>query len=434
MPDVALQNLGCAKNQIDGERILHLFRQSGYGITGDFSTADIIIVNTCAFIREAQEEAIDAICGLSAFKQQGRCRMLIVSGCFSQRYRDEIKRKFPEVDLWTGVHDWDTLLERALHLVPASGIERELKPPYHVQHLKIAEGCSHGCAYCIIPAIRGPFKSRTPADIMHEAHWLEKNGVRELILVAQDSSFYGRDSGGSLARLVESLLAETAFPWIRLMYLHPAHVDDDLLRLFSAEPRLCPYFDIPLQHIADQILAAMGRRPLSSGIRNLFDRIRAIVPDAGLRTSFILGFPGENGSHFRQLVKFIEEVRFDKLGVFPFSPEKGTRAFSMRPRPRDATVMKRCEEIMTLQREISALKLASKINSSVEVIVDGLSDDPGFSSAGRTRLDAPEVDGKVYIKEKIAAGTITNVIVTDSSDHDLFGERGEKANTNDTFH
>lgn len=421
MPEVALQNLGCAKNQIDGERILYLFRQAGYSVTDDFTAAGIIVVNTCAFIREAQEEAIEAILNLATYKKQGRCRKLIVSGCFSERYRNEVKKKFPEVDLWTGVHDWDKLLQSALRIAPVSGFKRELKPPLHVQHLKIAEGCSHGCAYCAIPHIRGPFKSRETPDIVAEAHWLEERDVRELILVAQDSSFYGRDSGTSLCRLLESLLAETVFPWMRLMYLHPAYVGNNLLRLFAAEKRLCPYFDIPLQHIADPILKAMNRRPLSGAIRELLFRIRETVPDAGLRTTFILGFPGETNRDFTQLVRFVEEIRFDKLGVFPYSPEQGTRAFSLKPRPRDSTAARRCEEIMTVQREISAAKLASRIGSSVEVIIDGPSDAPGFSSVGRTRIDAPEVDGKVFIKENIAPGAITKVAVTGASDHDLFG-------------
>jgi ribosomal protein S12 methylthiotransferase len=310
-----------------------------------------------------------------------------------------------------------------------SGFKRELKPPLHVQYLKIAEGCSHGCAYCAIPHIRGPFRSRPPADILAEAQWLEERGVRELILVAQDSSFYGRDSGTSLCRLLESLLAATAFPWLRLMYLHPAYVGDDLLRLFATEKRLCPYFDIPLQHIADPILIAMNRRPLSDAIRLLLDQIRETVPDAGLRTTFILGFPGETNRDFRQLVRFVEEIRFDKLGVFPYSPEQGTRAFSLKPRPCDSTAARRCEEIMTVQREISAAKLASRIGSSVEVIVDGPSDDPAFLSVGRTRIDAPEVDGKVFIRENMASGTITMVTVTGASDHDLSGTNTSESNT-----
>jgi ribosomal protein S12 methylthiotransferase len=429
MPDVALQNLGCAKNQIDGERILSLFRQAGYTVTDDSALADIIVVNTCAFIRDAQEEAIEAILNLAACKKQGRCRMLIVSGCFSERYRDEVKMKFPEVDLWTGVHDWETVLSRELRVSAVSGFKRELKPPLHVQYLKIAEGCSHGCAYCAIPHIRGPFKSRPLADILAEAQWLEERGVRELILVAQDSSFYGRDSGTSLCRLLESLLAATAFPWLRLMYLHPAYVGDDLLRLFATEKRLCPYFDIPLQHIADPILIAMNRRPLSDAIRLLLDQIRETVPDAGLRTTFILGFPGETNRDFRQLVRFVEEIRFDKLGVFPYSPEQGTRAFSLKPRPCDSTAARRCEEIMTVQREISAAKLASRIGSPVEIIVDGPSDHPGFLSVSRTRIDAPEVDGKVFIKENIAPGTITKVTITGASDYDLFGTNTSESKT-----
>lgn len=422
MPAVALQNLGCSKNQIDGECILSLFHKAGYTISKDFSAAEVIVINTCAFIREAQEEAIESILELAACKKRGRCRTLIVSGCFSERYRDEVKKKFPEVDLWTGVHDWEALLLKEFQLSAPSRCERVLNPPIHVQYLKIAEGCSHGCTYCAIPHIRGPFKSRTLSEIIAEAQWLASRGARELILVAQDSSFYGRDSGMSLVRLIASLLAETAFPWIRVMYLHPAHISEELLRLFAAEKRLCPYFDIPLQHIADTILMAMNRRPLSGGIRDLISRIRETVPAAGLRTTFILGFPGETNRDFRQLVQFIEQIRFDKLGVFPYSPERGTRAFSLKPRPHTVTARRRCEEIMMVQREISASKLSAKIGSSIEVIIDGRPEIARCSSVGRTRIDAPEVDGKVYVKEYLAPGTILNVEITDASDHDLFGK------------
>jgi ribosomal protein S12 methylthiotransferase len=423
MPKVALHNLGCNKNQVDGERILHLFKNAGYAITDDFQAAEVIVVNTCAFIREAQEEAIEAILHLASFKRTGRCKKVIVSGCFSERFRSEVSNSFPEVDAWVGVHDWETVLGEEFHPVRPIGFARELSPPLHTQHLKIAEGCSHRCTYCAIPNIRGPYKSRRIADIVAEARWLEERDVRELILVAQDSSWYGRESGGSLADLIETLLAASSFPWIRLMYLHPANITDGLLRLFATEKRLCPYFDIPLQHIADPILKAMNRRPLSGAIKELLCHIRETVPGAGLRTTFILGFPGETESHFRQLVRFMEEIQFDKLGVFPFSPEQGTPAFNMKKRPRNSTAQQRCEEIMTLQREISRDKLAATIGALKTVIADGPSDDPAFLSTGRSRIDAPEVDGKVYIKERIPAGSIIEIEITDASDYDLFGEK-----------
>ncbi|MCU0608184.1 MAG: 30S ribosomal protein S12 methylthiotransferase RimO [Chitinispirillaceae bacterium] len=425
MPSVAITNLGCAKNQIDGERIMTLFTSAGYALIDDCMAADIVVVNTCAFIREAKEEAIDAIIQATLCKKKGRCRTLVVSGCFSQRYRDEVRNEFPEVDLWTGVADWESVL-RSLIIVPAqehSSFKRELPAPLHTQYIKIAEGCTHGCSYCAIPLIRGKFRSRPVNDIITEARWLEAQGVRELILVAQDSSFYGNDLNTTLARLIETLLAKTKIPWLRIMYLHPGHVDNALLQLVASEKRICPYFDMPLQHIADPILKAMNR-PSASRTRMLIENIRKTVPDASLRSAFILGFPGETEAHFNELVRFVEETRFDKLGVFSFSPEEGTRAHEMRPRPRLSTAARRGEMLMEIQSDISRSLLARKIGASLDVMVDGAADHrPG--RVGRTRFDAPDIDGRVFIrKSNAASGAIVNVTITGSDDYDLFADPG----------
>jgi ribosomal protein S12 methylthiotransferase len=423
MPSFALQNLGCSKNQIDGERIAHLFRTAGYKVVPDFDKADVIVVNTCAFIREAQEEAIEAILESASFKKGGRCRRLIVSGCFSERYRERVARDFPEVDLWTGVHDWEQLLKKELSADSFSPFKRELSGPAATQYLKIAEGCSHACSYCVIPRLRGKYRSRPMRDIIKEAKWLEAKGARELILVAQDTSFYGRDIGTDLSALLEKLLAATSFPWVRLMYLHPAHVSDRLLRIFASEKRLCPYFDMPLQHIADPVLKAMNRTPLSKGIRQTIDRIRAVVPEAALRSTFILGFPGETHTHFKDLVRFAEVTKFDRLGVFPWSPEEGTSACNLPCRPRPSTAAKRCETLMLLQREISRELLEKKTGAVMKVIIDGPSEDYAGAFLGRTRFDAPEVDGKVYIKSRrCVPGSIVKVKITRAGDYDLFGE------------
>jgi ribosomal protein S12 methylthiotransferase len=423
MSTLALYNLGCSKNMIDGERIAHLFTGAGYTIVPEFIEAEVIVVNTCAFIREAQEEAIEAILESSSFKKGGRCRYLIVSGCFSERYRNKVRSMFPEVDLWVGVHDWAGLLKAQLKPARVSPFKRELSGPAATQYLKIAEGCSHACSYCAIPMIRGNFRSRPIPDIMQEAQWLETQGVRELIIVAQDTSFYGKDIGSSLTGLLEKLLGSTTFPWIRLMYLHPAHVEPALLRLFAFEKRLCPYFDMPLQHIADPLLKSMNRTPLSKGIRSLVETIRSTVPGIALRSTFVLGFPGESEAHFKELVRFVEETKFDRLGVFPWSPEEGTAAYSLPRRPRTATVTRRCETLMLVQREISRAALAARAGSVTEVMVEGASEDPSFAFQGRTRFDAPEVDGKVFIKStKCVPGTIAEVKITSSGDYDLFGE------------
>jgi ribosomal protein S12 methylthiotransferase len=422
-PAVALQNLGCSKNQIDGERIAHLFRTAGYRLVQDFNNADVIVVNTCAFIREAQEEAIESILESASFKKNGRCRKLIVSGCFSERYRDRVARKFPEVDLWAGVHDWEELLRDELGAVATPSFEREITLPAATQYIKIAEGCSHACSYCVIPRLRGRYRSRTLHEVIAEAQWLEEKGARELILVAQDTTSYGRDIGTSLPALLENLLKSTSLPWFRLMYLHPARIDDALLALIAAERRLCPYFDMPLQHIADPVLTAMRRSPLSKELRALIEKIRAMVPGAALRTTFLLGFPGETRKDHTMLEHFIEEIKFERLGVFPWSPEEGTPACRLPHRPRTATVAKRCEAIMLIQREMSRELLKKRVGSIMEVMIDGTSEDPDFAFQGRTRFDAPEVDGKVFIKDRSRSpGSIVNLRITRASDYDLFGE------------
>jgi ribosomal protein S12 methylthiotransferase RimO len=423
MSFVALCNLGCSKNQIDGSTILEYLCRCGYTQTDDFSKAHVILVNTCAFIKEAKQEAIDKILEMASFKKSGACTKLIVCGCFSQRFRDSVEKQFPEVDLWAGIDDWPRLFKQDLNASTKPSFMRKLEKPMAVQYVKISEGCSHACAFCAIPLIRGKFRSRMVSSIVEEAQWLYEQGARECVLISQDTSYYGRDMKSSLTRLLEQLLENTAFPWIRMMYLHPALVDDDVLRLVAEEPRLCPYFDVPLQHGTDPVLKAMNRRPLSKGIRGLVERIRTIVPDAAIRTTFIVGFPGETEDLFEGLLAFVEEMRFDKVGVFPFSPEEGTPAYTMRPRPRDSTAAWRCETLMTLQREISEKINASRIGRSVECIIDNESDLSGFAWEGRTRWDAPEVDGKIFIKNhKITPGPIVRVRISGADDYDLYGE------------
>jgi len=450
---VAIQNLGCSKNVIDGERILALFADNGFHVIENPSAADIIIVNTCAFIKEATQEAIDTILEMAELKKSGRCETLIVSGCFSQRYREKAEKDLPEVDVWAGVDDWADVLSKLIsvdddnrrinnHIADINVVDddrnysidkpirinnkdtsfrRIISEPISTQHIKIAEGCSHNCSFCVIPSIRGKFKSRSIDDIVHEADWLYEQGARELILVAQDTSFYGRDINTNLTILLETLLKNTAFPWIRMMYLHPKFVGDDLLNLIAAEPRVCPYFDIPLQHISDKILTAMNRTPLSEGIYNLIDRIRKTVPNATLRSSFIIGFPGETEKEFKELKDFINFAKFDKLGLFPYSPEEGTTAETLTPRPRTQTVQKRCAELMSIQQEISRNLLEAKIGTNIDVIIDRISDDQDFNYEGRTKGDAPEVDGRVFVSSgSFEIGQITRFKVIGTNDYDLF--------------
>jgi ribosomal protein S12 methylthiotransferase len=424
VPTVALQNLGCSKNQIDGERMLAHLAGEGFIITQDFRDADIIIVNTCAFIREATQEAIHEILEMALYKSNGNCTTLAVAGCFSQRFRAEAKADFPEVDVWLGVHDWPTVLKKRFHTSDSPSFARVISPPFATQYLKIAEGCSHRCSFCAIPSIRGGFASRPETEIIAEARWLESKGVKECILVSQDTSYYGKDRDSSLVRLLEKLLAETTIPWLRLMYLHPQLVNDDFLRLVAREKRLLPYFDIPFQHISDDILMSMKRLPLAKGIRSLIERIRAIVPDAAIRTTFIVGYPGETVRHFNELIKFVEWARFERCGVFPFSPEEGTPAFSLKKRPKNATVAARCDELMAVQAGISAEICASRVGTTLDVIVESRAD---FGFEARSVWDAPEVDGTVRIeKGNPAVGTIVPVRIVESRDYDLIGRFADR--------
>lgn len=423
MKKLALNNLGCSKNVVDGETIASFLESSGIQIVEDYSNADIIIVNTCTFIQEATREAIDIILDMIEYKKEGSCSTLVVSGCFSQRYRSEAVKEFEEVDLWVGVDTWQQELAAYFKIKENVSFHRKLSSPLATQYLKISDGCSHGCSYCIIPSIRGSFKSRSIKDIVKEAVWLSEQGVKECIVVSQDTSFYGRDMNLSLTLLLEELLKKTDFHWIRMMYLHPKFVDKELLSLVASEKRICSYFDIPLQHIADPILKRMGRLPLSKGIYTLIDNIRTAIPDAVLRTSFISGFPGETEAHTKQLFKFIEWARFDKLGIFPFSPEPGTKAFTMRPKPQNATVMRRCELLLDLQREISREIQESCIGQYREIIIDRLSDNPEYAYEGRTSGDAPEVDGRVFVIDGEADfGEFLSVQIVDTDDYDMFGK------------
>lgn len=424
MKTIALCNLGCSKNIIDGEKIAAHLDAGNFKIIDTFENADIIIVNTCTFIQEATEEAIQSIFEMAQLKRTGTCNTLVVAGCFSERYRHRVKEQFPEVDLWLSIQDWPKELNRHFQLKDTFPSNRKLLFESKTQYLKISDGCSHRCAFCIIPSIRGKFKSRSIDSVLGEAQWLYEQGVRECIVVSQDTSFYGRDIGSSLQRLLEILLKKTGFHWIRMMYLHPNYIDDSLLKLVATERRLCSYFDIPLQHIAKPILMNMKRTPSSpKKLFQLIERIRGVVPGATIRTSFILGFPGENTSHFQQLVRFVEWARFEKMGVFPFSPEEGTQAFRMMPQPRTSIAIKRCETLMDVQREISREICESKIGTKTEVIIDSASGNPDYYYEARTEGDAPEIDGRVFIVNgNSSPGNFENVQIIDTDDFDLFGK------------
>ncbi len=423
MKTVSLYNLGCSKNFVDGENITGYMAANGFKIIASCEEADIIIVNTCSFIEDATKEAIDTILGMGQIKENRDDITLVVSGCFSERYREEVAKEFPEVDLWIGTKDWiDELAEYFTLKDGTRSFNRILSEPLASQYIKISEGCSHRCAFCIIPEIRGGFVSRPWEDVINEAKWLESQGVQELIVVSQDTTAYGREFGKDLADLLRTLLDETNFPWIRMMYLYPSLVSDKLLDLVGAESRLCSYFDMPLQHIADPVLKRMGRRPGKAGTYELIEKIRAKVPDATIRTTFILGFPGETEEDVQEVVEFIKWAKFDKLGVFPYSPEEGTRAEKMDGQIEAEVAVDRAGLIMEIQQDISREKQEARVGKTVPVIIERISDNPDYNFEGRTQGDAPEVDGHVWIIDGDASeGEIRMVKIVDCDDYDLFG-------------
>jgi ribosomal protein S12 methylthiotransferase len=422
MKTVALYNLGCSKNFVDGENITGYMAANGFKPIKEYEDADVVIVNTCSFIEDATKEAIDTIFSMAKIGE-GKKQTLVVSGCFSERYREEVAKEFPEVDLWVGVKDWVDDLSAFFSITEKEEFTRILSEPIHSQYIKISEGCSHNCAFCIIPSIRGGFKSRAEADIIKEAKWLESQGVKELIVVSQDTSFYGRDLKTDLADLLKTLLKETNFPWIRMMYLHPAFVDQKLLDLVASEERLCSYFDIPLQHISTSVLERMGRKPGRDGIYDLIKNIRATVPDATIRSSFILGFPGETEEDYEELCDFVRWAKLDKLGVFPYSPEDGTRAAEMAEEVPTDIAVERGGAVMQIQQDISRENSEDIVGTKVDVIIDRISDNPDFAFEARTLGDAPEVDGRVFIiSGECSLGDIKKVEIIDCDDYDLFAK------------
>lgn len=422
MKKLYLCNLGCSKNFVDGDTIAGFLLKNGFEMTQNSTEANTIIVNTCSFIEQATQEAIDTILEYAPQKANGG--KLIVSGCFSERYKEKVAKDFPEVDLWLSTKNWQKELNEFYGFSEnAENFERILSDPKHTQYIKISDGCSHRCAFCVIPKIKGDFKSENPDKIIKEAIWLEKQGVKELIVVSQDTSFYGRDIGTNLTNLLKQILKNTNFRWIRTMYLYPSFVNDEFLDFVAENPRIVPYFDIPLQHISDEILKSMGRKTKSGDLYKLVEKIRAKVPDAIIRTAFILGYPGEKPKDFKQLCEFVKWAKFDKMGVFPFSPEEGTKAAKLPNRPANRTVQKRMDEIMEIQKEISRENQEAKIGQKIEVIVDCLSDFEEYNFECRSKGDAPEVDGRVFLLDGNAGiGDFLEVEIVDCDDYDLIAK------------
>ncbi len=433
---VCLVSLGCPKNLVDSEVILGLLSKEGCLLTTDPSKAEIIIVNTCSFIQDAAREAIETVLRMAAYKQEGRCRLFVVSGCLPQRYGEKLEEQLPEVDLFVGTgafQDLPRLLKgrpkrRSYLSGPAflynAKTSRVLSTPSHFAYVKIAEGCSKTCTFCTVPRIRGPYRSRGLRSVLSEARRLTDRGVQELILVAQDTAAYGEDlrDGTNLERLLKGLVGIEGLRWIRVLYSYPKadHFTNGLLELMAQEERICPYLDLPIQHIDDEILKRMGRRSKGGEIRSLLTKIRAFLPGVSLRSSLIVGFPGEKESQFRALLDFVEEIRFDHLGAFKYSAEEGTPASRLPGQIPERVKEERLRTLMELQRRISLKKNREMVGRRVEVSVED-SDDRRGTLRGRLRTQAPEIDGSVVLKGKARPGQRVEARITRAHPYDLAG-------------
>jgi ribosomal protein S12 methylthiotransferase len=437
---VSLVSLGCPKNLVDAEVMLGYLSREGFEVTTDEREADIIIVNTCSFIKEAKQESIDTILDLADRKHDARCRLLIVTGCLPQRYQEELAGELPEVDIFIGTGDYPRIAEVIAekrgtsdqlrytgdpNFIYDDELPRLKSSPYYSAYLKIAEGCSNCCSYCVIPSLRGSLHSRPLEKLLEEARGLVAGGVKELNLIAQDITAYGKDlpEGASLEGLVEELAKLEGLRWIRLLYAYPDGVRDTLITIMKNEEKVCKYLDIPLQHISDPVLSRMNRRSSEAEIRGLIAKLREEMPEITLRTSLIVGFPGETEEDFRKLLHFVEETRFDRLGVFCYSREEGTPAAGMPDQISERVKRERYRRLMRAQARAS-FKLNRRLIDTIEqVIVEGFSDETDLLLKGRSSRQAPDIDGLVYITAGDAkVGDIVSLRITDSSDYDLFGE------------
>ncbi len=435
---VGFVSLGCPKNQLDTEVMLCELHRAGFEITPDEAEADVIVINTCAFIESAKQESIDTILEIARLKED-KLRGIVVTGCLSERYREDILSELPEVDAVLGVGSIHEIVkaveaaaksERFCSCLPNDEVElggdRLLTTPDYFSYLKISEGCDNRCTYCAIPNIRGKFRSRPMDELVAEAKQLEELGVKELCIIAQDTTRYGIDLYGeySLHKLLQRLTEETAIPWFRLLYCYPDKLTDELIAEIRDNDRIVKYIDLPLQHISDSVLKRMNRRGNGETIRNVIASLRREIPNVVIRTTFIVGFPGETEENFEELCEFVREAKFDKLGVFTYSREEGTPAYDFPDQIDEQVKLDRMDLIMRDQMEINEAKNEKLIGKTVKVIYEGL-DTVSQTHFGRSEADAPEIDGKVYFKLRkkraLTPGEFVNIKVTEVVDYDLFG-------------
>lgn len=429
-------SLGCPKNQVDGEALLAKLNNAGYEIVTDIEASDVMIINTCGFIEEAKREAIDAILEVAEYKNAGLISAIVVTGCLAERYQDEIIKEMPEVDAVLGIganSDIVKVCDKALCGITTTSFpnkcylslddERMVSTPSHWAYLKIAEGCDNRCAYCAIPGIRGAFRSRTMESVTAEAKKLAADGVKELILVAQDTTRYGEDLYGkySLDTLLENLVKIDGIEWIRLFYCYPQRITDSLIDVIAREEKICNYIDIPLQHSDKTVLRNMNRVGTGEDYKALLSKMRAKIPNLALRTTFMVGFPGETDRQFENLCKFVNDVQFDKMGCFTFSPEEDTPAYDMECQIDEDVKKRRQEVLMNSQYTITERLNRQRVGTTYKVIIDGFD---GEKYVGRSYMDSPEIDSGIIFEsnKELKIGEFVNVKITDFDGYDLIGE------------
>lgn len=441
---ISFVSLGCDKNLIDSEIMLGLIDEEGYTITYDDSEADIIIINSCGFIMDANQEAIDKVLEMADYKRDGQCKALIVTGCMAQRYKDEIFEALPEVDAVVGTGDFESIgnvIKRLLdgekqvelvtdkeHLLnPDNSYKRIITTTGGFSYLKIAEGCDNHCTYCTIPSLRGHYRSRTIDSLVKEAKILASKGVRELILIAQDTSLYGSDIYGkkSLPELLRKLSEIEDIKWLRILYCYPENITDELIDEMASNPKVLHYLDMPIQHSEDRILKLMGRRSTNAGLKEIIGKMREKMPDMCIRTTLITGFPSETEEEFKAQCNFIEEVKFDRLGVFTYSSEDGTPAARMDNQIDEDVKAERKDYLLQVQKSVSADICQKYVGKVLEVIVEGKIEGDDNVYCGRSYRDCYEIDGFVFFKSEddLLAGDFYNIKITEAGDYDLIGER-----------
>lgn len=436
---VGMVSLGCAKNLIDSEVMMGLLGRAGCELTHDPSEADVLVVNTCTFIGPAKEESVDTILEMARYKEEGKCKALIVAGCMGTRYKEQLMEAMPEIDAVIGTGEVDQIPAVVQRVLGGEKLVQVGTPSYiydhtaprvratlpHTAFVKISEGCNHPCAFCIIPAVRGRHRSRPMESIVDEVKRLADEGVREVVLVAQDTTWYGRDLYGEykLAELLRRLAKVEGIDWLRVFYAYPTHLSDEIIDVIADEPKICKYIELPLQHASDRVLRRMRRKGDRALIDRLIEKIRARIPGVTLRSSFIVGFPGETDEDFEELLSFIQQVRFDHVGVFTYSREEGTPAAELDGQLPEEVKLQRREAVMEAQRAISRAINRSLVGKVFPMLVDGPSSESDLVLVARGQRHAPEIDGVTYIANKwVDPGQMVDVRIVEAHDYDLVGE------------